>query len=388
MHETSIGLIAIFVAFAGAKLFGYLAERLRLPALIGEVLAGIVLGPALLSLIHDSPLLEALSTLGAIVLLFSTGLEVQIDELRSTGKASILTAILGIALPFALIYSVASLFYSSTPSLYVAVAGVATSIGITARVLSEKGVLSTKLARTILGAAIIDDILGIALLALIASLTRSGKVSGAELAIVLGQVVAFLVLALVFVRKLVSFHGSRAEPKSSGTFSFAVAVMLGLSALSEYFGLAAIIGSFFAGSIFAESRSSREIVKKTKPLATLLVPFFLVSVGLKVSPDALRNASLLLPVLTITVAAIVGKVLGGVLATRSEGKAFSWAVGIGIVPRGEVGLLIAGLGASDGILGGNEVSVIVAMSLLTTVFTPLALPYFLRKDGAAGKRLA
>lgn len=379
MDESGHIILQLFLAFAGAALFGRVAKKMGIPPLLGEVVAGILLGSSILNWVKPDAFLETLSVLGAILLLFTSGLEVSTKQLRRVGGSAVATAILGVLLPFFLILS-ASLLLSVSPAtaLFFAAAGVATSVGVTAQLLRDKKLTSKPIAAVILGAAVLDDILGISTIAIIASYGETGAFRVAQLTLIAVQIVAFGILAVILLPKLLALHAERSALNARGTFTLALTVMLGLSALSTYFGMAAIIGAFFAGVIFAESRGQEQILRMTQPLYHFLTPFFFVMIGLRLNLSAFTSPRTWLLALVITALAILGKVLGGYLANYKQGSRYALSIGVAMVPRGEVGLVIAGLGLTLGVIGDEGAAIITFMAFVTTLLTPLVLPRLLK----------
>ncbi|HSI20368.1 MAG TPA: cation:proton antiporter [Verrucomicrobiae bacterium] len=379
MDESGHLILQLFLAFAGAALLGKLARKLGIPALLGEVLAGVFLGTSFLHWLEPGPFLETLSILGAVILLFTSGLEVSGKQLRKVGKAAVATAVLGVILPFLLILSASLLLKVSTPvALFFAAAGVATSVGVTAQLLRDRKLNGSPIAAVILGAAVLDDILGISVIAIIASYSETGVFRAAQLGLIAAQVVGFGILAVLLLPRLLAAHAARANLNARGTFTLALAVMLGLSALSTYFGMAAIIGAFFAGVIFAESRGQEQILRMTQPLYQFLTPFFFVMIGVQLNLSTFNNPRTWVLALAVTLLAIIGKVLGGYLANYKQGARYALGVGFAMVPRGEVGLVIAGLGLTLGVIGDEGAAIITFMAFITTLITPLILPRILR----------
>lgn len=361
------------ILWISARLLGALFERLGLHALFGEMLAGTVLGPFVLHLVEPSALLSGLATLGAIVLLFTIGLETRLERIWRVGRSAAVTATLGALLPFGFVALVALLFkFSVTSSLFLATAGAATSVGITARILQDGGALATTAGRIILGAAVLDDVLDILALAIIGSYTKTGTLPGLDLLLVIVQIVVFITVVVIYLPQIMR-HAEKRLPGRTSTIPLALISMVSLSALSVYVGLASIIGAFLSGITFAESRSREHIQKFLKPLGTLLVPFFFINIGMKFNPQVFSSGHLLIAGLVITVVAILGKLLGGYLATYEHGARTAWAVGMGMVPRGEVGLIIASTGYALGVINEEVVAIVILVVIISTLFAPLTL---------------
>jgi Kef-type K+ transport system membrane component KefB len=378
-------LLDVFVIFAAAKVIGQVFEQARQPAIVGELLAGVLVGPAVLGWIHLGEFQEALAELGVIVLLFVVGLETKFSDLRAVGPTSMLVALLGVAFPFAFGWiAMVATGHRGAESLFVGTALVATSVGITARVLRELGRLETPVGRVILGAAVIDDILALVLLAVVSG-AAAGTISAAKVAAVVATALAFVGFLAVIGTRLMRRYPAWLEAAFPTRHPLAVALMicLGLSALAAQVGLAAIVGAFMAGTVLAEARERYELDRQMQPVITLLTPFFFVVTGAKVRMEAFGDAGLIGLMALLTALAFAGKILGGVLGARSLGRRGSLAVGVGMVPRGEVGIIVASLGLADGTVGPSIYSVVVAVSLLTTVLAPAALVRLFRRDTPA-----
>ncbi|HSX61889.1 MAG TPA: cation:proton antiporter [Tahibacter sp.] len=383
MHHASDILLSLFIIFVAAQIGAELASRLKLPGVVGEIAAGCLVGPSVLGWIAPNEPLEVLAEIGVVLLLFSVGLETRLDDLKKVGRSALLVGVLGVAIPFALgsLWAHTSGFDWSK-SLFVAAAFVATSAGITARVLQELGALQRVESRVILGAAVIDDILAMLLLGVVVALQAGGEIKIGHLAVVLLEAVGFLAI-IGWVGTRVMRRGSQwlerpANPLSPLTI--VLAICLGLAYLSTQFGLAAIIGAFLAGMIASETRQRETLEHQTQPLLALLTPFFFVLTGSKIDLAELANAEALWMLAVVTVIAIVSKFIGGFFGAYSLGKRGASIVGVGMVPRGEVGVVIASLGLSAGVFSPRIYAVIVAMSLLTAMVTPPILAWQLKRS--------
>lgn len=377
-------LFELFIMFAAAKIAGEIFERVGQPPVIGELLVGVALGPHALALISETEVHHVLQELGAIVLLFMVGLDTRLGELRAVGARALGVGAAGIVLPFTLGAAYVYLVEGSVEeAAFMGAAMVATSVGITARVLSDLGVVHAVESRVILGAAVVDDVLGLLVLAFV-----SGATEG-DLSVV--GIVALALGALLFV-VLVGGLGPRAVEKAAPTIEKAVikrgplvvalAILLGLSALAGAVGLAAIIGAFLAGMAFSEMRPRWELERQVEPVYELLVPFFFVVTGSAVELETFTDPSTVIAVVVVTLIAIAGKLAGCGGAAWGMGRRSAAIVGIGMVPRGEVGIIVASVGLSGGLIGGELYGVIVAMSILTTLVTPPALKALFRARAA------
>jgi len=385
-HGTNI-LLSLFIVFVAAQIGAEIAQRLKLPGVVGEIAAGGVIGPSLLGWVQPAEALDVLAEIGVVLLLFSVGLETRLDEMKRVGRSAFLVGVLGVIVPFVLgsLWAHGSGF-DWAKSTFVAAAFVATSAGITARVLQELGALQREEARVILGAAVIDDILAMLLLGIVTAL-QSGE-SGASLnlghlAIVLAEAVGFVVVIGVLgprvMRRSSAWLEAPINPLSPLTI--VLALCLGLAFASTQLGLAAIIGAFLAGMIASETQQRETLERQTQPLLALMTPFFFVVTGSKVELAELANTDALLALALITAIAIVSKLAGGFLGALPLGKRSALIVGVGMIPRGEVGVVVASLGLAAGVFSPRTYALIVAMSLLTAMITPPVLAALLRADG-------
>lgn len=372
-------LVLLTIVFVAGRVAAELSERLRIPAVVGEILAGVILGPSLLNIVptHNETL-ESMAQLGVIFLLFYVGLETDLRELRRVGGTAMAVAIGGVALPFALGLGFMTLIGSNTEvSIFVGTAMVATSVGVTARVLRDRGRLATREARIILGAAVVDDVLALVLLAIVGG-AASGTFSASQIGLLIAEAVAFFVVIGTFGRTLIrkSFPFLRRLRVTEPVLSIAIAIALVLAALSAKIGLAAIVGAFLAGIIVGETPKEEELQDRTLPLYSFFVPFFFVHVGTLVDLSSMKG-SLLLTV-AVTLLAIVGKLVGSGASALKLGVRSAAIIGTGMVPRGEVGILVASLGLGLGIIEESVYGVVVAMSILTTLIAPPALTLLFR----------
>ncbi len=396
MADIVVQLLGIlFAMFVAARVLGRAVERVGQPGVIGEIAAGILLGPSALSIVNPaSPdyglALEALAEIGIVVLLFSVGLETRIGDLKKVGGAATQTAMLGVVAPFAagaaLLLAVG---YDWHAALFVGTAMVATSVGITARVLADLHMTQTKTAKVILGAAVIDDILGMIVLAVVGVIAGGQSGGIVEILVVIGEALLFVILTLTFLPRVVErLAGERAlmegkkvhdprldflKPVSSreSAFVLAIAMCLGLAAVSSFVRLAPIIGAFIAGVAFAEVEKRYQLHEHLEPVRMLLVPFFFVLMGAKVSLAAFgANPSLLLLAAGLTAVAVATKYYPCRFGARSLGPEAARAVGFGMIPRGEVGLIVAAIALNLAIIDASLFSVVVLMALGTSFAAP------------------
>ncbi|HEY4146073.1 cation:proton antiporter [Pinirhizobacter sp.] len=396
MHPITDILLLLFVMYVAALLGGELALCLRLPAVVGEIVAGCVLGPSVLGWIGSASIasgtpVDMLAEVGVILLLFSVGLETSLADLKAVGGHALAVGVLGVITPFVMASTWAhGLGLAWAHSMFVAAAFVATSAGITARVLQELGVLGRREARIILGAAVIDDILAMLLLGIVTAMQGHGEVS-------LWPLLGTFAGAVGFVA-VIGLGGSMMMRRGSGwldapqnplsPLAITLAMCLGLAWLSTRFHLAAIIGAFLAGMVAAETRQRGELARSTSPLLAFLTPFFFVVTGARVDLGNLADAHGLAMLAMALAIAIVSKVVGGFLGAISLGKTSALIVGVGMVPRGEVGVVIASLGLATGLLDSTLYSVIVGMSILSSIATPPALAWMFRSQRASAEQPA
>ena len=384
---------------AAAKLLGEVAERIGQPAVLGELLAGVLLGGSVLGVVPaggiEAEVIHVLAELGVLLLLFEIGLETDLREMFRVGPAALAVALVGIALPFALGY-----FYwrhvthaasgsgdLTTAAVFVGATLTATSVGITARVLSDLGRLRTPEARIIIGAAIIDDVLGLVILSVV-----SGVAAGASLTVLgvgrtLAVAVGFLVVAVIVGRFLAPklFDVIVRMQVRYVLVVASIAFALGLAALAGLAGSALIIGAFAAGLILSGTNQFDTIEQEVRPVASIFAPIFFVSVGSSVNlallvPSTPAARATLLMAGAIVLLAVAGKVAAGWAAPWSRFRRI--VVGVGMVPRGEVGLIFADIGRRSGVLGEEVFGAMLLMVMVTTFIAPPALKALFASDPA------
>ena len=364
--------LELLLIFGTAKLLSELFEKLGQPGLVGEILAGVVLGPAVLNWIHPNSVLDALSELGILFLLFRVGLEVRASELFKVGKVALLVAIGGVLLPLLAGWTLmAHRGTGNVESLFVGAAMVATSVGITAQVLAAKGLLNERASKVILAAAVIDDVLGLLVLALVSSVAK-GRIDVINILVTTLIAGAFTLVIARYgssaVKRVVP-HVERKLSAKESQFHFALLIVFTLSVFSDYIGIAAIVGSFLAGLAFSED-VDRRVKDLSHGVAELLVPFFLAGIGLHLGASVLADRSTLGLALALTVIAMLTKLVGCGIPALILGPKDAFRVGIGMAPRGEVGMVVAQLGLSLGIVGASVYGAVVVMAVATTVLAP------------------
>ncbi len=398
--QMAMVLLALAVILGGAKLAGHVAERFGQPAVLGELLIGVLLG----NLAHlgfgwfgemaANPLIDGLAQLGVVILLFEVGLESTVGDMLSVGARSFVVACLGVVVPWVL-GAAASAILLPDHSVYVhAFIGAtltATSVGITARVLADLGLSATSEARIILGAAVIDDVIGLVILAVITGFVTAANTGSAmstmAVVLVVAKAAVFLVGALYVGGKLSPrvFQGTSRLRGKGVLLATALAFCFTLSALAAVIGLAAIVGAYAAGLLLEEQHyrdpaihGERQLETLIEPISTFLVPVFFVLMGMRVDLTALLNGKVLVLAGALTVAAVVGKQS---CALGAWGKGIDRvAIGLGMMPRGEVGLIFAniGLGLTVGgehLIDAATYSAIVVTVMLTTFLAPPALKW-------------
>jgi Kef-type K+ transport system membrane component KefB len=370
-------LITLILIFVGAKALGELANRIGQPTVLGELIAGVILGVGGLKLLDPhANVFILLADIGVIILLFETGLATDIRELMKVGWRSLAVAAVGVILPFAGGFVFALAFgYTNLVAIFLGAALTATSVGITVRILSDLGKLNTKEAKIILAAAVADDIIGLIILAVIRDLGMQGEVHPLKIvqitALAVGFFVAAIVLGNIFAKRLVRIIE---KTRTSGTLivaSIAFAFLLSLGA--ELAGSAAIIGSFAAGLALGRTHKFEVIARELKPVAYIFTPIFFVKIGADVdlayfNPFNEANHAILVVAGFLFVIGMVGKVLSGLAVFDRRLKATT--VGIGMAPRGEVGLIFAEVGRRAGIVTADLFAAVVVVMALTTFIAP------------------
>jgi Na+:H+ antiporter len=383
MSRTTEVLLALFLMLLAAKLAAELFERLRQPAVVGEILAGVIIGPSVLGLVGPSEVVSMFAEIGVIFLLFSVGLETKPSSIFRVGKTAVLVAVLGVVLPFFAGWLLLRLWGATNiSSLFVGTALVATSVGITARVLASLQLLNTPVARIILGAAVIDDILGLLVLSFVSSSSASA-INYWELGITALLAIGFtafvaLIGARVVTRVAPRIHNLRI---SESLFIAGLVLCLGLAVAVSFIGIAAIIGAFLAGMALAEaSEGDERLHTQTNGVMEFLVPFFFVNIGMQLQLSVFRNWSLVWLALAVTLVALVTKLIGCGAGAWSLGWKRAMQVGVGMMPRGEVGIVVAQIGLSLGVIDARLYAVVLFMAVATTLIAPPLLTLLFKAD--------
>jgi len=374
----------LVVMLVAAKASGYLAQRAGQPAVLGELIGGVLVGKSALGLVNpELETIHLLSELGVVILLFAIGLETDLGRLVKVGATSLAVAVAGVVLPFALGFSACQLLGQSVVVSIVAAATLtATSVGITARVLSDLGRLQETEGQIILGAAVIDDILGLLILGVVAELTEGREVSGLGILQTTASALGFLGAALLVGTHLVPVlfrWASRIELPGTAT-ALALIAAFGLAWLADRCGSAMIIGAFAAGLLVARAPQSREIERGITEIGHFFVPLFFVAVGAAVDMRALNpldpsTRPALIFGLALIVTGVAGKLAAGYAPFWFRGN--KMVVGVGMVPRGEVGLIFAQAGLASGVFDAGLFGGATMMVIVTTLFAPPVLKYLL-----------
>lgn len=366
-------LVTLFVMWLAAKLMAELFERLKQPSVVGEILAGVIIGQSVLGLVAPSEVTVTLAEVGVIFLLFTVGLETKPLDIFRVGKKAAVVAMLGVIVPFVGGYLLMQAWgATNVESLFIGTAMVATSVGITARVLGQMGLLDADTSRIILGAAIIDDILGLLILAMVSSVAE-GRVDYLEIILTALIAIGFTLFVAFVGAPAVTRMAPQIENLRSDNsfFAFGMALCLGLSVAASYIGVAAIIGAFLAGMALAEATEDKPTMhKQMNGVTEFLVPFFLVGIGMQLKLDVFRDPSVLALTLLVTLVAIITKFVGGGAGVLSLGWRRAGQVGMGMVPRGEVGVVVAQIGLGLSVISDALFGVVLFMAVVTTLFAP------------------
>ncbi len=371
-HGTDSLLLQMFTIFVWAKVFGELFERMHLPAVLGEILAGVILGPYATRFILPGDTIYSIAEIGAVFLLFTIGLETAPSDLIRVGRLSLGVAIAGVALPFAT--GLLFLRLHKEPrqeAVFVAAAMVATSVGITVRVLRDMNVHRSRAARIILGAAVFDDILGMLLLGILVSTIRKGGIQWLHLGLVSLEAIGFALFMIFVAPKVVNrlSPGIKQMQTHDAPLVLALALCLGLSVAATWVGMAAIIGAFFAGLAFADYSPEWNLEPRAQAINQFLSPFFFFTMGSRLDLSVFSRSVVLLA-LGLSAIAVVSKVVGCGLPLYREGWRNMLKVGVGMTPRGEVALIVALIGLQMNLISQRAYALVIIMTAVTTVLPP------------------
>ena len=388
-------IISLSLLLFASKIFAELFHRIKLPIVLGELLAGIVIGPYALGglpLFNGEPLvildetIKHIGELAAIVILFVAGLEITPREFLKGGLSSFTVGALGVIVPFFVGYFVFSLYgLEALETLLIATALTATSIAISIQVLSSLGKMQTKEARLILGAAIVDDILAIAVLSVVLTMVQTGNTTPDIIEItflilkILGLFVALLVGSIVIVPRIL--HREKLWKSQGSIEGITTAIFFGGAGIAALVGLSPIVGAFAIGMAVASTRLIKQVEEYVHKLQIIFAPLFFAIIGAQVDLRGINLDVLLIAGILVTIA-IVTKMLGcglpSLIFLKDKSKAMR--VGIGMVSRGEVGLIVAGVGATSGVVSGDVYTAIIVMVAVTTIITPIWLKKAYQKE--------
>lgn len=366
-----------------AKLAGGISRRLDEPAVLGELIAGVIIGPSILGIFKIEESLKAIAQIGVIMLMFIVGMETDLKELRKIGKVASLSAVGGVVLPLFLGLEVSYYFgYNLSESMFIGVVLTATSVSITAQTLLELGKLRTKEGMTILGAALIDDIIGIIILSLVIGFS-AGNTSSFNIWIIFLKITIFLAVSIFVGMKFIPWLLSKLTkiPVSEVLLATIIALCLFYSWAAESLGnMATITGAYIAGLIVGRSIFREEVETKFHVITySFFAPIFFVSIGIETQLQSIVGKLVLFTIL-IVIVAIIGKVIGCGVPARMAGFSTkeSLRLGVGMMSRGEVALIVSSIALTSGILNKDVFSVMIIMILVTTLATPVLLRFLFR----------
>ena len=388
-------LLDIAIILASTKILGLFTKKVNMPQVVGALLAGVIVGPACVGVLTETDMIQNMAELGVIVLMFCAGMETDIEELKRSGKASFVIALLGVIVPLVVGGGVAYLFINNgyidtsdvtssvfLQSVFIGVILTATSVSITVETLKELGKLKTKSGNAILGAAIIDDILGIIALTIVTSLADTSV----NIAVVLFKIVLFFVFCGVV--GVIVYYAFKKWCEISGKgmhrhaiIAFVICLVMAFCA-EHFFGVADITGAFFAGLIISMTQKDQFIASKFDVLSYLLLsPIFFASIGLKVELPKMGPAIIAFAAV-ITIVALLTKIIGCGLGAKVCGYKNYQAlrIGVGMISRGEVALIVASKGAAVGLMSNNIMGPIIIVVVITTIITPILLKPVFNKE--------
>lgn len=371
-------LFTLFVMFVAAKLAAELFERLKQPAVAGEIIAGVLVGPSVLALVEPTEFTGAMAEIGVIFLLFLVGLETKPADIFRVGGRAAIVAVLGVIVPFIAGYLIMDIWGATNiESIFVGAAMVATSVGITARVLGQMGLLSLDVSRIILGAAVIDDILGLIILAVVSSLASEGGINYIEIATTAGLAIGFTMLIILVGAKTVNRIQPSVEKLKVGHpyLLFGLSLCLGLALMATWIKVAPIIGAFLAGMALSESAEKTDMPHQAEAVTEFFLPFFLVSIGMQVQLNVLFSREVIMLAVIVTILAVLSKLIGCGIGAYSMGRKKAMQIGMGMVPRGEVGIVVAQIGLGLHAVSSQAFGVVLFMAVATTLIAP---PFLVR----------
>jgi Kef-type K+ transport system membrane component KefB len=398
--ESSTVFIHVIISLAlllfTAKIFAELFHRVKLPIVLGEILAGIVIGPYALGglpLVNGEPLvildetIKIIGEISAIVILFIAGLEITPREFLRGGVSSLTIGALGVIAPFFTGYLVFSLYgYELLETLLIATAMTATSVAISVQVLSYLGKMKTREARIIIGAAIVDDILAIAILSVVLTMVQTGNTITPDIMEItfiilkiLGLFLALLIGSILIVPRIL--HRERLWKSQGSIEGITTAIFFGGAGIAALVGLSHIVGAFAIGMAVSSTRLIKRVKEYVNKLQIIFAPLFFAIIGAQVDLRGINLEVLVIAVILVSIAIgtkIIGCGLPSLIFLKDKDKAMK--VGIGIISRGDIGLIVAGIGATSGILSGDVYTAIIIMAAVTTIITPIWLKKAYQKE--------
>ena len=371
-------LLSLIVIYGSARLFGELAARVGQSAVLGELLAGVLVGSSVLGWVEPTQTLKLMGDIGVMLLLFEIGLESDLPAFLKAGRSAAAVAVIGVVMPFVSGYGVAlALGLTPLQAVFIGATLTATSVAVSARTLDSLGRLKSPEGNIILGAAVLDDILGLVILSVVVGFVRTGSASWLAAGQAAGLAALFLLGAIILGNRYAHWFGSIVNRMRhrGGVIVSAVTFALAMGYAGTLVHLAPLIGAFAAGLILSKTEHQAHIEGTIKPVGDIFVPIFFVLIGAAVdlqylNPFNSQNWPILLLAGGLTVVAVLGKLVSGLGAGGTTNR---WAVGIGMLPRGEVGLIFAGVGLSSAVISTAEYGAILLVVTLTTVLAPLLL---------------
>jgi len=378
-------LFDLLVVFAAAKFLGEVFERLHLPAVVGEILGGMLVGPSALNIVQQSPAFLTLATLGVIVLRFAVGLETKPRDIFKVGVTAFAVALAGVVVSFAAGFGVAAAMQlPMLARLFMGTALVSTSVGVTARVLKDRNLLQTVEARIVLAAAVVDDVLGLFVLSIVVG-SAGGHLDVIRVLVVGGEILLFIAFELWFAPILIKRHehllGHLRIPNAS--FVVAIVTMLLMAAISEQLGLAAVVGASLAGMMLAETEDCGVLARDMRPLYDWLVPYFFALAGLQVQLSLFAQPRVLALGIVLALVAIAAKAFG--CAAGAFGR--SWIerlrIGVAMIPQAEVALIVAASGLALKVFDAGTYAAIIFAVMATMLVSPALLGFVLPRTPRA-----
>ena len=384
-------LFDIAIILLSTKVFGLISQKLKMPQVVGALFAGVILGPAVLNILHETEFIHQMAELGVIVLMFTAGLEADVNELKKTGKAATVIAILGVLVPLLGGFLVSYIFSENIgvvdtkallQDIFVGVILTATSVSITVQTLKELGSLNSRAGNTILGAALIDDILGIIILTIITSIADASV----NIYLVFIKIILFFVFAIlvaILFKKVFKIWADKynGDVRRFAITSFVICLLLSFIA-EEVFGVADITGAFIAGLIISNNKKSEYIDSRFETLSYMLLsPIFFASIGIRVEITGMTLDTIIFTIVLLIIAIltkIIGCALGAKLCKYSNKESIQ--IGSGMVSRGEVALIVANKGIAVSLINTSFLTPIVIVVVITTVITPILLEIAFSKE--------